>query len=210
MFIYKITNKTNGEIYIGKTKNKDPIKRYKRHLTNAFKYEQQTYLYKAMRKYGKDNFKFEVIFSIIDPDYLNYMEVYFIDNMDPYYNMTKGGDGGRTADSPNFIQSMKIYHDKKCYNDYATNGFKGKKHKEESKVKQSESRKKYWEELDEEEYKRRCERVKGANNPMNGKTPTNAIRIRYDGIIYESLRAASDATGLNNYFLKKYGEVLND
>lgn len=62
--IYKITNIINNKIYIGKTKN--GIARYKRHMTNAKSINKKLstecpIFYEDIRKFGKQNFKYEVI-----------------------------------------------------------------------------------------------------------------------------------------------------
>lgn len=65
-FIYKITNTVNGKIYIGSSHNgyRGIEKRWKDHIKNS-KYENgYSYnypLYKAMRKYGVENFTYEII-----------------------------------------------------------------------------------------------------------------------------------------------------
>ena len=41
--------------------------------------------------------------------------------------MTDGGEGCKPLDSPNFINAMKEYHQKKPKEEYATYGMKGKK-----------------------------------------------------------------------------------
>lgn len=58
-YIYKITNQVNGKVYIGKTQYTIES-RWKTHmyaLNNGIKYT----LYKAMRKYGVENFVIEQI-----------------------------------------------------------------------------------------------------------------------------------------------------
>jgi group I intron endonuclease len=57
-YIYKITNKVNGKVYIGKSN--DPERRWKQHKSEVYK-NKTTYLYQSMRKYGVDNFSFIVI-----------------------------------------------------------------------------------------------------------------------------------------------------
>lgn len=98
MFIYKITNKINNKIYIGKTVNniKD---RFSRHLNDAFSERLDTHLARAMRKYGSDNFIIEEIDSTDNEEELSEKEIYWIKYYDSYntgYNMTTGGDGGNT------------------------------------------------------------------------------------------------------------------
>lgn len=61
--IYKATNTLNNKIYIGKTK-RSLNKRMIDHITKANK-GVVTHLYRAIRKYGKEAFKWE----IVDTDY---------------------------------------------------------------------------------------------------------------------------------------------
>jgi group I intron endonuclease len=101
MIIYKITNKVNGFFYIGKT-SKSIEQRFKRHFYNHKK--GNTYLYKSMRKYGFDNF---IIETLEETPNLNEREMFWINELSPHYNMTKGGDGGDTSKSPNFLKGIK-------------------------------------------------------------------------------------------------------
>jgi group I intron endonuclease len=105
-FIYKITNKINNKIYIGKTCNKNPFNRWARHLNTA-KHKttvNHTYqlIHKAINKYGKENFTFEVI-EICNVENIGLeREKFWIEqyksNVYKYgnefgYNLTEGGDG---------------------------------------------------------------------------------------------------------------------
>jgi group I intron endonuclease len=58
-YIYKITNKVNGKVYIGKTK--DPERRWREHKNESLKAEKKYVIYLALNKYGINNFDFEVI-----------------------------------------------------------------------------------------------------------------------------------------------------
>lgn len=95
--IYKITNLLNNKTYIGKTNNCD--RRWKDHKRLAFTPDQKEYnkvLYKAFRKYGLENFIFEIV-EITDAEHCNERESYWIKYYDSYtngYNETCGGDGG--------------------------------------------------------------------------------------------------------------------
>ena len=86
--IYLITNLINNKKYVGKSKASYKI-RWSQHCHNA-RNGMTTYLCKAIRKYGADNFKIE----LIDCEYSNEKEIYWISKLMPEYNMTKGGDGG--------------------------------------------------------------------------------------------------------------------
>lgn len=107
--IYKITNKINGLVYIGQSVN---IKRrwnnHKSVYNNPNDHCYENYLYRAMRKYGIENFKFEVI-EECDAQELNNREKYWIQYYDSYhngYNETCGGD--------NAPRTLKITIDMLC------------------------------------------------------------------------------------------------
>lgn len=87
--IYIITNNINNKRYVGKAKRKIKY-RWKDHCKNAIYLNLDTYLYRAIRKYGIDNFTIE----LLDEEYSNEKEIYWISKLNPEYNMTKGGDGG--------------------------------------------------------------------------------------------------------------------
>ena len=87
--IYCTTNLVDGKKYIGK--QWDDNKNY--YLGSGI------YLNRAIKKYGKQNFKKEILKSnITDFQELSYWEKYFINlfdayNSQDYYNLTFGGDG---------------------------------------------------------------------------------------------------------------------
>lgn len=96
--IYKFTNLVNHKAYIGITAN--PIKRKKTHLSMAMNGSEYL-IHKALRKYGEDQFDFEVIAQTWSKDFAFELEQSFIEEFHSYsndirfggYNMTKGGDG---------------------------------------------------------------------------------------------------------------------
>lgn len=93
--IYKITNLINNNAYIGLSVNIE--KRWKDHIErskNSFNKEYDKVLYKAFRKYGINNFKFEIL-EECKLEELKEKEVYWIKYYDTYnhgYNATPGGD----------------------------------------------------------------------------------------------------------------------
>lgn len=98
--IYKITNKINNKSYIGQSI--DIERRWKQHTTEPFNDNADTYntlFYRAIRKYGLENFQFEVIEQCLK-EQLNEREKYWIQYYNTYvdnpnshgYNMTKGGE----------------------------------------------------------------------------------------------------------------------
>jgi group I intron endonuclease len=123
MYIYKITNTINGDFYIGKT-TKTIEDRFQKHYYNHKL--GQTYLYRAMRKYGFENFSVEIVET--NPKDIDAAEIKYILEMNPTYNMTSGGEGGNTSSSPNFIKAMKESHQKRPPESYASYGMLGKSH----------------------------------------------------------------------------------
>jgi group I intron endonuclease len=85
--IYKITNLLDGKFYIGSTNNL--IKRYYTHI-NHIRTNRKTCvkLVRAVNKYGESNFKFEIILTC-PLEYLIKVEQWFIDNLNPEYNIAK-------------------------------------------------------------------------------------------------------------------------
>lgn len=89
--IYKITNNINGKIYIGQSI--DIEHRWNEHQ----KAKTNFYLHNAIRKYGIENFDFEII-EECEEHLLNSREIFWIDYYDSYnngYNLTTGGEGTR-------------------------------------------------------------------------------------------------------------------
>ena len=114
-YIYKTTNLINNKIYVGQKKS------------NVFLHEEYlgsgSVLKQAIKKYGKANFKVEMLDTAESLEELGEKERYWIiylnaEDVNIGYNRTKGG-----LHVPN-------------------SGFKGKHHTEENKRKQSERRKK--------------------------------------------------------------------
>lgn len=97
MLIYKITNKCNGKCYIGQTIKPAEI-RWREHQSHAFGShfnDQNKVLYKAIRKYGLDNFTFEVVQDNIESfKELDKAEIYWINYYNSFlkgYNSNFGG-----------------------------------------------------------------------------------------------------------------------
>lgn len=102
--IYKITNLINNKIYIGQSRN--IAQRWKSHRNPYRHKEYSSYpLYRAINKYGLDNFSFEIIEECLDSD-LNEREKYWIqhyhsNSSDFGYNQTSGGDGNNAGNKLN-------------------------------------------------------------------------------------------------------------
>lgn len=104
-YIYKIRNQINGKVYIGKTLE-NIEERWKQHIKNAAKIENQHRpLYRAINKYGIENFTIEQV-EECDYTIVNEREQYWINFYQSYigfkpsfgYNATLGGDGCQYID----------------------------------------------------------------------------------------------------------------
>ena len=99
MYIYKITNKTNGKVYIGQTVRK-PEKRWKEHINLSNKRKNPFYL--SIKKYGVDCFSFEVLEVCGSLEELNKKEETYIaelNTLHPFgYNLKMGGDNKRYSE----------------------------------------------------------------------------------------------------------------
>jgi len=147
-FIYKITNKITNKCYIGETVKPDPEKRWTQHKNTIKRGIGCPALQDAVKKYGVENFKFDVILICFDEDRFKY-EIEYIKKYNTLvpngYNILEGGPGG---------------------------SFKGKAHSEETKKQISENMKQKY--IDNPELKRKMsERNKIL---MNSPIINNKIR----------------------------------
>lgn len=99
-YIYCIKNNINGKCYVGKTL-KSPKERFSEHLYDAYKpTEENRPLYRAIKKYGKDNFSLHVLEECTD-GLASEREIWYIKKLKTYaygYNATIGGDGKQLFD----------------------------------------------------------------------------------------------------------------
>jgi group I intron endonuclease len=97
MYVYKITNKINGKIYIGKTKT--PGSRFKKHISVAKQGKSNRnffYLHAAIAKYGCEFFVFEIIEKCSSEDEAYDRESFWIksyssNDKNKGYNLNEGG-----------------------------------------------------------------------------------------------------------------------
>lgn len=96
MIIYKVTNKINGKVYIGKTKRSIET-RWKQHVHDARGKHRCGKLQKAILEHGEKNFIVEQIDCAATNDEANDKEIYWI----AFYNSTETGyntsAGGRNS-----------------------------------------------------------------------------------------------------------------
>lgn len=97
--IYKITNKINGKCYVGQTTA--PVKvRWRQHLSDS-RAGSKLLIHKALRKYKKNNFLFEVVCMAESEQELNALEERYIkdwNTLPPFgYNLTLGGRSSKRS-----------------------------------------------------------------------------------------------------------------
>lgn len=200
--IYQITNIKNNKRYIGKTKHTAQF-RWKQHCYQA-RIGSTSLLHKAIRKYGEDSF---IIEQLDDADeFLDILEVTWIELLQPQYNLTKGGDGGDTSNSPAYQQAMKLRDTSGEKNSmYGKRGELnpkfGKKYGPKPKI--SEATKVAWN--DAERRKLASIRAKGNKNGYHNKKQSKPITI--DGVKYGSIGQAAVALNITNYHAKKRGKL---
>lgn len=91
MIIYMATNRVNGKEYVGQTVDSLPSRRQS-HIHSIFN---NNYFHNAIRKYGIDNFDWEILHDdISNMNDLNKLEIYYIELYDTFnngYNLDLGG-----------------------------------------------------------------------------------------------------------------------
>jgi len=134
-YVYKIINKINGKLYIGQTNNLES--RWLKHCSMSRVINYNHPLYNSIRKYGLDNFMYEIIDQFDNLDECNKSEELWIQNLRTQdrnfgYNIAFGGNNKTTS------QETKDKLSK--LNSGEGNPFYGKTHSEETKQKLSEMR----------------------------------------------------------------------
>ncbi len=134
--IYKITS-PKGKVYIGRTK--DFQGRMTEHKHIALKNKSNYALYRAIRKYGWDNFKKEIICEV-DSNIAHTIEENFIiayDSVKRGYNNTYAGCGGNMfTNNPELLEKLRKTLSVRFKGD--KNGMYGKNHSDTAKQKQKE------------------------------------------------------------------------
>jgi len=94
--IYKLSNNIDGKIYIGQTSRSLKIRFNEHCLSNSGCHKVQS----AIKKYGRENFKIELITITGTQSVADYWEIYFIDKYQTLsreygYNIRDGGSVGK-------------------------------------------------------------------------------------------------------------------
>lgn len=117
--IYLLVNLINGKIYVGQT-SVGVNARWRQHLYSADCQDPKP-LYRAIRKYGKDNFKISVVETPVFREDLDHLETEWITKLnstDPSvgYNLTTGGQSGfRFSPESNSNKRHDLPVEEMCY-----------------------------------------------------------------------------------------------
>lgn len=150
--IYGIKNKINNKIYIGKTCMNFGDRRDCHWACLRGGYGVNPHLQRAWDKYGEDNFEFVVIFECTNgetPDEVNELEIKYIKEYrenGSVYNISDGGDGGYLLGKHMSEETKRKIGDKNRIN------MTGRTASDETKAKMSESQKKRYDAMTEEEW----------------------------------------------------------
>lgn len=94
MHIYKWTHISSGKCYIGQS-IQDPNRRRLEHIANSRKSKKTYHFHNALRKYGIENFNWEVLVYTNSIENLNKLEEYYIEkynSINTGYNIREGGN----------------------------------------------------------------------------------------------------------------------
>lgn len=217
MYIYKTTNLVNYRVYIGKSE-----KSY-----NPDYYGSGLLLKRAINKYGKENFKNELVEECDDIEELNSKEKYWINFYSKNsYNLAEGGDGGWTTKHFNEDQ-------KKRYREKLSKAQKGRTVSEETrkiisdknsgkfygdKDKISKTIKKLWLNpnsiYNNEEYRKKLSesgkkrkwseetKEKIRLSKLGSKNPS-AQKVIVDDKIYDTITVCANEYGISNTAVRK-------
>lgn len=198
MYIYLIINTVNGKTYIGKREKSSEVS--KNYFGSGIR------LKNAIKKYGKDKFRKFIIDE--NKNYsrkeLSNLEIEYISNLKPDYNISVGGEGGNTlSNHPNkkaIIEKIKASHQtseyrKKIgikskrnwkdpkYREKMDKYFKSDKNLEKIK-KMHDGNKKFWKnENNKKKYIE--ENLIGDKNPFFGKYHSKESKLKMSNSIKE-------------------------
>lgn len=205
--IYRIINSSNGKCYVGSSIdiNRRRLEHFSALLHNR---HVNNHLQNAYNKYGKDSFIFEVIENLeitdnIKEDLLE-REQFWIDNLRPEYNILL------------VAGSTLGYHHTEETKQKISNSTKG--------VKKSAEHAKHIKEGQQGRVLTQEHKEKLSQSAKNRKSMSHHSIISIDGMIYNSLKEASERTGVKyntiqkrlknpnfgNYFYVKYPNKINN
>ena len=115
MIIYKITNKIDGKVYIGKTKGSIE-ERWRRHCYQAHDKKRDYLKFKlqyAILEFGAENFTVEQIDCAATTEEANRKEMYWIkhyDSIENGYNTSPGGRNGGHYSKVKNVETGEVFN----------------------------------------------------------------------------------------------------
>lgn len=202
-FIYLTTNLINGKQYIGKHYGKE----------NDSYLGSGNNIRDAIIKYGKENFKRDILYFSEDNEENNLKEQEFIKTYNAvedrnFYNISKGGDGGDIFSILPLEQQEQLRKQQSVRNSGKGNPMYGKHHTEETKNKIRQVDKSY---MQTEEYRQNMSKaVSGELNGMYGKKHSEESKKRMsENKIGKKLGSENgNAKGINAYEDKEMTKQL--
>lgn len=207
--VYKHTT-PSGKVYIGLT-SMNPLKRWK----NGEGYENCTAFYRAVKKYGWDNIRHEILLSGLDKETAcrkekEYIRAHNSTNPEHGYNLTTGGEHYEfnSAIKARLSASIKkAYAEHPEYRRRISENQRGKKASEESSKKKREAMLRYYESHPEK--KTRCgDGIRGKKRSDEfsrqlGERKSKRVICIESQMTYRSIKEASEAenvprTGITN------------
>jgi len=202
MIVYKVTNLNDNKMYIGKTKSNLKVRRAGHY--QSVKSGSETNFHRAIRKYGRESFKWEVIGEYNTKEEMDNAEIKYISEYGTFkngYNMTEGGDGGITYKKGDVLYE-RIKHKLGNWE----NGNPGATKEAIAKRLETFSKKTDWlrgESHPNYGHSHNKGILVGSKNPMFGKTPTNARRVTIDGVTYPSVDGAARELGISKNTIRR-------
>jgi len=128
--VYKIVNKINDKIYVGSTSDKRM--RWQKHKSRLKNNKHNNpHLQNAWNKYGSENFEFSVIEQVDKTNDLIQREQYYMDNLEPEYNIIPKADRSEASEKTREKISEAVSG--------KNNPFYGRRHSEEAREKIGEA-----------------------------------------------------------------------
>lgn len=208
MIIYKVTNKENNKVYIGKTVRELKVRKWA-HYDSARNLNSETNFHRALMKYPKESFVWEIIGNANTEDKLNQLEIDFIKEYNSFrigYNMSEGGTGGLT-----YKKGSPLYEKIKHKLGKWKNGNPGSTKEAIEKRKETFKNTDWISGENHGNYGHSHNKgiLVGEKNPMYGKTPTNARKIEVNGVVYNSVTEACKKLNTHGGKIRKIGKYLN-
>ena len=184
MIIYAFKNKINHKIYVGQT-----IRTFEKRTGEHLR-KRKTAFDKALHKYGIENFEYRIIDTAKTIDELNAKEIFWIKKLNTIapggYNLCYGGDNtfGYKHKYETRVK-MSLVKQMKGSMKGEENHYYGKKHTPEIREKMKQA----W-------TPERKEKLSEQSKNLDRSYRFVSVRNKETGEVYESVKKASEATGL--------------